>query len=60
MDAEVVLGAVGAGEEVLGAGIEIDAAAAAVILPLRSHGFGGEPISQIGRTLSHGALSFKP
>ena len=59
MDAEVVLGAVGAGEEVLGAGIEIDAAAAAVILPLRSHGF-GEPISQIGRTLSHGALSFKP
>ena len=52
VDAEVmvvVLRAVGAGEEVLGAGIDVDAAAAAAMVPLRSHGFGGEPIVQIGR-----------
>lgn len=60
VDAEVALGAVDAGDEVLDAGIDIDAAAAAVILPLRSHDFGGEPIGQIGRTSSHGAVSFKP
>ena len=49
VDAKVVLEAVGAGEEVLGAaGIDVEAAAAAAMVPLRSHGFGGEPI---GRTL---------
>jgi hypothetical protein len=43
VDAEVVLRAVvGVGEEVLGAGTDVDAAAGMV--PLRSHGFGGEPI----------------
>ena len=51
VDAEVVLGAVGVGEEVLGAGIDVDAAAAAAMVPLRSHGFGGEPIGQIEWTL---------
>lgn len=45
VDAEVVLGVVvGAGEEVLGAGADVDAAAAAAMVPLRSHGFGGDPI----------------
>jgi hypothetical protein len=46
VEAGVVLGAVvvGAGEEVLGAGTDVDAAAAAAMVPLRSHGFGGEPI----------------
>jgi hypothetical protein len=46
VETEVVLGAVvGAGEEVLAAaGTEVDAAAAAAMVPLRSHGFGGEPI----------------
>jgi hypothetical protein len=50
VDAEVVLGAV---EEVLGAGTDVDAAAAAAAAmePLRSHGFGGEPIAQIGGTM---------
>ena len=43
----VVLGAIG--EEVLGAGTDVDAADAAAMVPLRSHGFGGEPIVQIGR-----------
>ncbi len=47
VDVEVVLGAAGAGEEVLGAEAEVDAAAAMV--PLRSHGFGGEPMVQIRR-----------
>jgi len=37
VDAEVMLGAVVAGTDV-------DAAAAAGMVPLRSHGFGGEPI----------------
>lgn len=51
VDAEVVvLGAVSAAEEVLGAEREVDAAAAVAMVPLRSHGFGGEPIVQIGRT----------
>jgi hypothetical protein len=45
VDVEVVLGVAGAGEEVLGAEVEVDAAAAMV--PLRSHGFGGEPMVQI-------------
>lgn len=42
----VVLGPVGAGagEDVLAVGTDVDAAAAAAIVPLRSHGFGGEPI----------------
>jgi hypothetical protein len=46
VEAGVVLGAavVGAGEEVLGAGTDVDAAAGAAMVPLRSHGFGGEPI----------------
>ena len=45
VEAEVVFGVVvGAGEEVLAAGTEVDAAAAAAMVPLRSHGFGGEPI----------------
>ena len=44
----VVFGADGA-EDVLGAGADVDAAAAAAMEPLRSHGFGGEPIVQIGR-----------
>jgi hypothetical protein len=44
----VALGAVG-GEDVLGAGTDVDAAAAVAIVPLRSHGFGGEPIVQIGQ-----------
>ena len=35
---------VGTGEEVLAAGTDVDAAAAAAMVPLRSHGFGGEPI----------------
>lgn len=48
----VVLGAVGAGEEVLGAETDVDAAAAVAMVPLRSQGFGGEPIVQIGRTLT--------
>jgi hypothetical protein len=57
VDAEVkvvvVLGAVGTGEEVLGAGTDVDAAAAAAAMVLlRSHGFGGEPIPQIRRTLT--------
>ena len=58
VDAEVevvvVLGAVGASKEVLGARTEVDAAAAAAaaMVPLRSHGFGGEPIAQIRRTLT--------
>jgi hypothetical protein len=44
-EAEVVLGVlVGAGEEVLGAGTDVDAAAAAPMVPLRSQGFGGDPI----------------
>jgi hypothetical protein len=47
---EVVLGAAGASEEVLAAGADVDAAAAAAMVPLRSHGFGGEPIVQ-NRTL---------
>ena len=52
-DAGVVLGAVvGGGEEVLGGGTDVDADAAAAMVPLRSHGFGGEPIVQIGRMLS--------
>ena len=50
VNAEVV-GAVGVGDEVLGAGTDVDAAAAAMV-PLRSHGFGGEPIAQIRRTLT--------
>jgi hypothetical protein len=45
----VVFGADGAGEDVLGAGADVDAAAAAAMEPLRSHGFGGEPIVRIGR-----------
>jgi hypothetical protein len=48
----LVLRAVGAGGEVLGAGTDVDAAAAAAMVLLRSHGFGGEPIVQIGRTLA--------
>ena len=56
VDAEVgvvVLGAVGTGEEVLGAGTDVDAAAAAAAMVLlRSHGFGGEPITQIRWTLT--------
>ena len=45
VEAEVVLGAVvGTGEVVLAAGTDVDAAAAAAMVPLRSHGFGGEPI----------------
>jgi len=40
----VVLAAVSAGKEVLATGTEVDAAAAAAMVPLRSHGFGGEPI----------------
>ena len=55
IDAEVevvVLGAVGTGEEVLGAGTDVDAAAAAAMVPLRSHGFGGEAITQIRWTLT--------
>lgn len=51
VDAEVVLGAVGASEVVLAAGTDVGAAAAAAMAPLRSHGFGGEPIVQIGGTL---------
>jgi hypothetical protein len=54
VDAEVVLGVlVGAGEEVLGAGTDVDAAAAAAMVPLRSQGFGGDPIvsNRRGRTL---------
>jgi hypothetical protein len=44
VDVEVGLAVVGAGEEVAAAGEgEVDAAAAAMV-PLRSHGFGGEPI----------------
>lgn len=38
----------GAGEDVLGAGADVDATAAAAMVPLRSHGFGGEPIVRIG------------
>jgi hypothetical protein len=38
----------GAGVEVTGAG-EVDIVAAAAMVPLRSHGFGGEAIVQIGR-----------
>ncbi len=34
-------------EGVLAAGTDVDAAAAAAMVPLRSHGFGGEPIDQI-------------
>ena len=37
----------GAGEDVLGAGADVDATAAAAMVPLRSHGFGGEPIVRI-------------
>jgi hypothetical protein len=44
VEAEVGLGAVGVGVEVLAAGTDVDAAAAAAMVPLRSHGFGGEPI----------------
>ena len=51
VNAEVV-GAVGVGDEVLGAGTDVDAAAATAMVPLRSHGFGGEPIVQIGGTLT--------
>jgi hypothetical protein len=51
-DVEVVLGAVGAGEEVLAAGADVDAAAAAAMVPLRSQGFGGEPIVQIAEKTS--------
>ncbi len=47
VEVEVVLSTVGAGEEVLAAGTDVDAAAAAAMVPLRSHGFGGEPIDQI-------------
>ena len=49
VEAEVVaaVGAVGAGEEVLGAGTD---GAVVAMVPLRSQGFGGEPIVQIGRT----------
>jgi hypothetical protein len=43
-DEVVVLGTVGADEMVLAAGTDVDAAAAAAMVPLRSHGFGGEPI----------------
>jgi len=46
VDGEVL---VMAGEEVLAAGADVDATAAAAMVPLRSHGFGGEPIVQIGR-----------
>lgn len=48
VDGEVVLGMAGSGEEVLAAETDVDAAAAAAMVPLRSHGFGGEPIVQIG------------
>jgi hypothetical protein len=51
-DVEVVLGAVGAGEEVLAAGADVDAAAAAAMVPLRSQGFGGEPIVRIAEKTS--------
>ena len=51
VDVEVVLGAVGAGE-VLAAGADVDAAAAAAMVPLRSQGFGGEPIVQIAEKTS--------
>jgi hypothetical protein len=45
VEAGVALGAVvGIGEVVLAAGTDVDAAAAAAMVPLRSHGFGGEPI----------------
>ena len=46
VEAEVLLtgAVVGAGEKVLAAGTDVDAAAAAAMVPLRSHGFGGEPI----------------
>ena len=51
VDVEVVLGAVGAGE-VLAAGADVDAAAAAAMVPLRSQGFGGEPIVRIAEKTS--------
>lgn len=62
VEAEVVLGAVvGTGEEVLAAGTDVDAAAAAVMAPLRSHGFGGEPIVSNRRDVeSAGAEETKP
>ena len=46
VEIKVGLGAAGAGEEVLAAGANVDAAAAAPMAPLRSHGFGGETIIQ--------------
>jgi hypothetical protein len=52
VDVEVVLGAAGAGKEVLTAGEDVDAAAAAAMVPLRSQGFGGEPIVQIAEKTS--------
>ena len=52
VDVEVVLGVVGAGEEVLAAGADVDAAAAAAMVPLRSQGFGGEPIVRIAEKTS--------
>lgn len=52
VDVEVVLGAAGAGEEVLAAGADVDAAAAAAMVPLSSQGFGGETIAQIAEKTS--------
>jgi hypothetical protein len=51
---EVGTADVGAGLEVTVAGAgDVDAAAVAAMVPLRSHGFGGEAIAQIGGLTVH-------
>jgi hypothetical protein len=55
-DEEVEAGAAGddAGDEVTAAGAgDVDAAAVVAMAPLRSHGFGGEAIVQIGALRVH-------
>jgi hypothetical protein len=55
-DGEVEAGAAGddAGDEVTAAGAgDVDAAAVVAMAPLRSHGFGGEAIVQIGALRVH-------